>query len=199
MTFNRPACTLLLLAIVPCTGCGGGGGGGSKEATAKTLDPAMAEKLADAEEVRGYEIRPPKGLKKIKPPGAPPGAAAFAWGMAARPDGTAPAFIVTVGTPPPDEPQPPVEDLLRGLVDGSLRRYEDSAAEAQQRSVMNDITFAHARWSGMDKARRKMMYGWTFAAKDGDNVLMLIVQDLEPHHEETMKLAEAMACTFRRK
>jgi hypothetical protein len=162
-------------------------------------DSALLDKLAEETELEGYLVRPPKGYAKTTPPGGPPGAKFTAWSGVARPDGTSPMFMIMVGSPPPKERLPSLNGFLTLMIDPVKQRHQNWSQTASERGTLNGLTFLRTRWSGTEPGKGWKMHGIMYVAIDGRNFIQLASQDLEPHHEQALKLGETAVQTFRKK
>ena len=62
---------------------------------------------------------------------------------------------------------------------------------------MNGREFVRARWSGVESASQQKMHGFSYVTVDHRTIVQISSQDVEPHHQAALKLAEASALTFR--
>jgi hypothetical protein len=196
---------VLAIAVTSTGGCSQGekkiADKGGDDGIAKwSSDPALLASLEAPIEFEGYVVRPPKGHTRTDPPGAPPGARMVAWAGGRRKDGTAAVFLVMVGTPPKSERIPPLEEALQSMLQGTRRIYsKDWTQEATESGEINGLKFVRARWKGVNVAKGAKMHGFTYVAIDGLKVIQISGQELEPHHENGLKIAEAAALSFQRK
>ncbi len=161
-----------------------------------TGDPQWRGDLAAEVGLPTFRIRPPRGYTLIEQPG-PGGARAFAWKGATRADGTAPYVMVTIATAPPGETKmPTLEAALDTFLDGVRRRRVDWLRTPGEVGQVNGLTFIRARWSGIEPNSGVRMHGFMYIAIDGRNIIQLSSQDVEPHHDRALRLAEASALTF---
>ena len=164
-----------------------------------TLKPGP-QLLADEVEIEGYLVRPPLGYPKVAPKTAPTGAKNFFWGGTKRADGMAPVFAITIGTMPRNERPPTLDQALREFLGGFQRANATGWATTPFSEVrINDLVFVQTRWSGMNAKSGRKTHGFSFLAMDGGNAIVIYSQDVEPHHEEALKLSESAAASFRRK
>jgi hypothetical protein len=162
-------------------------------------DDALLGELAEAKEVNGYLVRPPKGYPKTYPAGGPPGAKLVLWGGTRRPDGTAPMFQVMVGSPPARERLPDLDEFLNTMLDGVKQRRQNWSQSTPERGTVNSLTFLRTRWSGTETNKGWKLHGVMYVAIDGKTFIQLHCQDVEPHHEQALKIGEAAALTFKKK
>jgi hypothetical protein len=217
---SRPALALaVVLGALPLTGCGrksgsdGDGGSFGASPTSKKAerprklsewrpDEALLDQLAPAVDVGAYQVRPPKGYTSVPtPPGAPKEARAFTWVGSTRPDGTAPQFMVVLITLPADAGLVLPDQLLVSALRALHRLYESWSQTDDETGRVNGLTFLRARWSGTDAAKKWKLHGfvYVYVAPDDNLVVQLRSQDVEPNHEQALKVAEAAALTFRKK
>ena len=146
-----------------------------------------------------FRLRPPKGYGLVEQPG-PRGSKASAWKGAARPDGTSPWVMVAIAPIPPEETNvSTLEEALDKFLDAVRRRRVDFQRTRPEVGQVNGVTFIRARWDGTEPDRQLRMHGFMYVAIDGRTVIQLASQDVEPHHEKALKLAEAALLTFQRR
>jgi hypothetical protein len=161
-------------------------------------EAALLKELGTITEVHGYLVRPPKGHRKIISGGGPPGAKVVSWSLR-RADGSSPAFQIMVGSPPPGERLPGLEEFLEVMLDGVRKRRQDWSQAEQERGTINGLTFLRTRWSATELNKGRKMHGVMYVAIDGRTFIELHAQDIEPYQEETVKIGEAAALTFKKK
>jgi hypothetical protein len=159
----------------------------------------LLEQLGPLTDVEGYQVRPPKAYSFSRPPG-PPGFTGYAWAGALRGDKTAPQLLIGVVPVPPAEAkaQSP-ERFLEKMLEGVKRRRTNWTQTPPERGQVNGLTFVRARWSGTESAKGWKMHGFMYATQDGATFLQLSSQDVEPHHEHALKIAETAVLTFKKK
>jgi hypothetical protein len=192
----------LLVSIVLClTGCNR-----TQTSANKPIQPAPAAVLdssGGATEVAGYMVNPPKGYSVVTPPpnAGPPGAKFAFWGGTKRPDGTAPMFGVMVGSPPSKEKLPALDEFLNIMLQGvKKQRIAPTWTQSPFEELkLGGLTFKRTRWSGTDLKNGWKMHGLMYVAIDGRTFIQITSQDVEPHHEEALKLSETAAQSFKKK
>jgi hypothetical protein len=161
-------------------------------------DAALLEQLGPIADVDGYQVRPPQDYAFSPPPATPPGVKGFGWKGTPREDRTAPQLIVGLTSRPPGEADVALEQYLEEMLGGVQRRRTDWTQTPAERGQVNGLTFVRARWSGTDPERQQKMHGFMYVAKDGSTVIHISSQDVEPHHPDALRLAEAAALTFKK-
>lgn len=163
-----------------------------------SADPMMLADLRAEVHLPGFCIRPPGNYKFTQRPG-PAGATAFVWRGAARSDGTAPFLRVVITTHPPvGQPMPTVETPLGRLLEGARRPRDEWQQTSTEIGQVSGLTFGRVRWSGIEPAMGARTHGFIYVAVEGRRTIELSSQDVEPHHETALKVAEASALTFRK-
>jgi hypothetical protein len=162
-----------------------------------TPDPALLDLLEYEVQKSEFSIRPPRGYQLFEQPG--PGAMAYGWQGARRPDGTSPSLKVVVAEVPPSAEPSGLEGLLRSVLDGIARRRTNWEQSPPERGRIGSLDFIRASWSGMEPTLQIKVHGFAYVTVDGSTVIEISSQDAEPHHEEALKLAEAAALTFQRR
>jgi hypothetical protein len=108
-------------------------------------------------------------------------------------------LLIQVFSPPPEEAKrTTLEDFLESMLEGIARRRTDWQQTPAESGQVNGFTMLRARWSGTEPARRWKMHGFQYVAQDGLSFIQISSQDVEPNHEESLRLAEAAALTFQR-
>jgi hypothetical protein len=165
-------------------------------------DASLVGRLGPSKDVvtiaERYELRPPKAYQQFAPPPPPPSSLMHAWKGESRRDGSTPMIIVMVVTPPPDAKQSNLEDFLDGLLKGVERQRTDWSRTPGAYGKVNGFTMLRARWSGTEPKHNWKMHGFQYVAMSGPNYIQISSQDVEPNHEEALKLAEASALTFKK-
>ncbi len=169
----------------------------AQEATGWTPDKTAVKQLGPEVSRERFIIRVPSGYSPIEQPG-PGDAKAYAWYGAARADGTKPYVMIVVATPPPDETKKYApEEILDVFMRGVERRRSDWARGATEYGVVNGLSFVRARWSGVDQATGSKMKGFMYVTSHRGQVIQIASQDVESYADESLKIAEASALTFR--
>ena len=159
-------------------------------------ESSMESLLAAPEVSEGVSIRPPTGYVGMVPPGAPPGVFAKAWKGAMRPDNTSPSIQLNVFSSPATNTIPDAETAMRKMLDG-IKRNRDNWTESEvSRGTIQGIEFLRTTWTGESKPGGVKMRGVMYLAKQDDKVFQVSSQDVEPHAEEALKLAESSLRTF---
>ena len=121
------------------------------------------------------KVRPPRGYASIQPP-TPPGSKVFSWAGTPRADGTAPIFMVLIATPTREEAKGiTLENFVERMLAAVKALRQDWQQTPAERGQVNGLS----------------MHGGTF--------ICIRSQDVAPHDEQALKLAEAAALTFRKK
>jgi hypothetical protein len=164
-------------------------------------DAKLLEELAPGTTVEDYQVRPPKEYS-INPPGetAPGQVKAFYWVGKPREDKTAPFFLIgLVPSPAAEVRERTLEKELDELLEGFKRRLGNWTQTAPERGQVNGLTFVRTHWSAIDREKQGRMHGFMYLAKDGSTVIHISTKDVEPHHEQALKLAETAVLTFKKK
>ena len=99
---------------------------------------------------------------------------------------------------PPDEELPSLEAAHETALESIKRRRQTWRVLRAEDGLVSGIHFRRSRWSGLD-ANLGPMHGFTYTALDGRTFIQIASQDVEPYHEEGLKMAEAAALTFQRR
>ena len=161
-----------------------------------TPSPAMLPKLATYQKVEGYSIRPPKGYTGQQQNQGP--AVGQAWVSQPRPDGVRSWIMVVVGKKPPTGKMPDLKVVARTFAAATKNLRTDWKMTEPELGKLGGIAFARIRWTGTEPNTKMKMRGFIFAAIDGDKVIQISSQDVEPGAEKPLALAEASALTFKK-
>ena len=85
------------------------------------------------------------------------------------------------------------------MIGGIQRRRTNWSQTATERGKVNGLDFLRVRWSGAEKTKGSNMHGFIYVAQDGLNFIQIGSQDIEPHHEQSLKLAEAAVLTIKKR
>ena len=164
-------------------------------------DAKLLEQLAPAAEVEDYQVRPPKAYALTPPaPNSTGGIRAFYWTGTPREDKTTPYFLIALVPPPAGEAKErTLERELDELLEGFKRRRSKWRQTPPERGRVHGMTFVRSYWSGIDPEKQGTLHGFMCLTKDGSTVIHLSSQDVEPHREHALKLAEAAALTFKKR
>lgn len=161
------------------------------------VNEASLNQLETASSVDEFSIRPPKGYSLQKRTG-PHGSKMAAWAGPPRVDGTRPQVMVMTAMLPPDELKKyNLDQALDELVSSLSYGRKEWTRTATEKGLVNGLIFGRTRWSGLDLHTGWKMHGFVYVAIVGKTVIQLSSQDLEPHHEESLKLAELSLLTFK--
>jgi hypothetical protein len=107
--------------------------------------------------------------------------------------------MIMVLTPPAvDASDTSTRDVIDKMFAGFKRQRDSWNETGWEEGEINQIPFVRKRWDGVDRRHQKMMYGFGYAAKIENQFVFIHSQDVEPHHEIALPLAEAAAMTFRK-
>jgi len=159
-------------------------------------EPSMESLLAAPEITEGFSIRPPAGYSTMVLPNAPTGLFAKVWKGGVRSDESLPIIQLNILSPPVTASIPDVETGLRKSMD-SIKRNRNNWTESQvTRGTIQGTEFVRQSWAGIEKRFGAEMRGVMYVTMLDSKVIQLSTQDLEPHAEETIKLAESAIRTF---
>jgi hypothetical protein len=163
-------------------------------------DPALLGDLGEEVEVGDYRIRPPRDYRRLPAVSAQgrPGDSVYIWLGPARADGAVPRLRVLLLTPPPGEADNDLEDILDKFLKGAREHWRAWIQESVEAGRVNGLKFVRTRWSGISIATGQPTRGFIYLARDGETVIQISSQDVEPDHEQPLRLAETAALTFRK-
>lgn len=145
-----------------------------------------------------FTIRPPKGYSPETRPG-PNGSMATGWAGQPRADGTRPQVMVfRVKLPAAELQKYTVETALDELLFSLRIKRRHWTRTTPEKGLINGLVFARTRWKGEDIASGFTLHGFVYVAILNDTLVQLSSQDVEPHHEAALKLAEASVLTFKK-
>lgn len=156
-------------------------------------DEKLVGQLASPAKVEGYQVRPPKGYTLTL---APPREElkGFAWSGPLRDDKTAPQFIIVITPRGPSN----LEQILDKFLESVKARRVNWTETKHESGKINGLSFVRKYWTGTEPSKQWKMRGFMYLALDGSNYIQISSQDVEPHHEQALKLAEAAAFTFQK-
>ena len=163
-------------------------------------DPALLEELGEEVEVGDYRIRPPRDYRRLPAVSAQgrPGDRVYMWLGPARADGARPQLTVLHVTSPPDEADNDLEAILDKRLKRAREHWRAWIQEPVEAGRVNGLKFVRTRWGGINIATGQPTRGFVYLARDGNTVIQISSQDVEPDHEQPLQLAETAALTFKK-
>ncbi len=192
---SRSALALVLACIVLSTALGAAA---QPAGDSWRPSPDLLPRLAEADQVGAYQLRPPIGYAPQESEG-PSGSRSRAWVGAKRTDGTRPYVMVTIAVPPAEAAAPTLEELLGRMLTPIRQRRRAWTESRPETGTLGGIAFARAYWQGTDVKTRLRMHGFNYVALDGPTIINISSQDVAPHIREALALAEAAVLTFGRR
>ena len=160
-------------------------------------EPLLSQLEAD-HAIEQFTIRPPKGYAPQTRPG-PHGSKATAWAGPPRADGTRPqVMVLTVKLSPEELRKYNLDQALDELVQSLSHLRRHWTRTTHEKGMINGLVFARTRWQGEDTSSGLKMHGFVYVAFVHDTLVQLSSQDVEPHHEAALKLAESSVLTFKK-
>ncbi len=104
-------------------------------------------------------------------------------------------MLLTVTLPHEELKKYNLEQALDELAASHSHRRKDWARTVTEKGLINGLIFVRTR-NGLDLSTSLKMHGFIYVAILGKTVIQLSSQDIEPHHEEALKLAESSVLTF---
>jgi len=175
-------------------------------ATAWEPDPAILDKLGPYYDVKGYEVRVPKGWNLA--PGADYSSVKrvlYEWHGPQRDDGTQPEFVVAWIVMQPSQKE--VASGLDWLFDDLSGPFAEEGDEnskssghvtEKQSGQVNGVRFVRGMITkrGITGANTQSAF---YVGRDGPTVVLLRFTDAQSHFKESAKLGVAAIVTFRKK
>lgn len=151
-----------------------------------------------------YTLRPPKGYIFQQLPPIPSqiqlNISGGAWVGSVRSDGTrAQLMINIIKTPSNQLSKYSPDDRLSKRVNANAMYYQNWKRTETERGKIGDISFVRAYWHGIHKKTNHRMHGFCYVANTGREMIYLSSQDVEPHHKNSLSLAEAAVLTFKKR
>jgi hypothetical protein len=166
--------------------------------------PAEVGNLAAPASILTYTVRPPAGYTLLQRNLGT--FRAWAWKGVPHPDGSAPVFVVLVGTMPASlgpAPDPSDRNALAQFFHMNMltlqRTRQNWFNTAPQYGTVNGHVFARCYWKGVytnDKGAQLSNHGFDYVAIDGRKIITVRAEDIEPYNTEDLAVAEAAAMTF---
>lgn len=187
------------LPFLACSVCVVTAAAAAQDAPEWKPEAGVVARLAPVTDAGPFRIRPPKGYRMSREQG-PPGSDVFGWVGAERRDGSRP-YLMVMGVSPPAGKRntyTPESALDRSLSALQEQRSEWKRTETEKGKI-NGVPFVRAYWSGKEPERKVKMRGFAYLTIDGERIIQINSQDVEPHAEDALKLAEAAALTFQKR
>ena len=163
-----------------------------------TATESLTGQLEAPDTVDKFTIRPPKGYSPQTRSG-PHGSNITAWVGPPRSDGTRPqVMVLTVKLTAEELQRYNLEQALDELVSSLRAQRRNWTRTTTEKGLINGLIFVRTRWKGEDLSIGFKLYGFVYVGIVGDTLIQLSSQDVEPHHEEALKLAESSVLTFER-
>jgi len=106
--------------------------------------------------------------------------------------------MVGVGPAAPGEESDTPEQYLDRWLDRLKQRRTNWSQTPIERGRINGLSFIRIHWSGTDPDNQAKLHGFVYVAKDGPKYIQIRSQDVEAHHEQSLKIAETAALTFKK-
>lgn len=196
MTTTRAYTQLFLL----CGACAFSGVAAPRTPSTSAWTPSRAylSQLAATTKVGAYQLRPPKGYTRQHTSG-PDQAQVVGWVSSPRPNGVRSyLMLAVVNVPKAPAKKYSVEQILNKFLQGIQRsRGKDWRRTATEHGQIGGLAFVRARWSGTEPKGGFKMHGFNYVGLVDGHIIQLSSQDIEPHYQEPLALAEAAALTFK--
>jgi len=121
------------------------------------------------------------------------------WGSPPRLDKTRNLVQTDVITPPPGAKLPTEAEFHKKMIDGFAKRQRQHSSTTPEAGILGGLSFMRSRWTGVEPQERKERHGVVYTAIDGNRFIVLVAQDVAPHHVEGLRLGEASLLTFSKK
>ena len=166
--------------------------------------PKLLSGLAEETSVGRYFLRLPEGYTELLRPSTmnSPSLAGFdshVYGMNRRSDGTASTIALIIATPPPGmKGKLTLDDALRGTLEQKKSRWQNFTQSPAQNGSVSGIAFMRVYFKGLvsGAAGTRMAHGFAYVAIDGDSIINLQAEDVEPYNDETIPAAQASVLTL---
>lgn len=159
-------------------------------------DKALLSQLAPAAIVKGFSLRPPQGYI-LRQDSGPSSSQVFGWLGPAHEGGTRPyVMLALIPIPPSEAKKYTLPQFLDKTMESVQRRRTNWKRTPAETGIVNGVSFRRARWSGINTQIGLKMHGFNYVTVVGNQVIQVSSQDVEPHHEQALKLAEASILTF---
>jgi hypothetical protein len=203
--FEAAALTLRGEDALPATPAGTAQGPSSAPPTAggswapdDSLFGSLAAELKVTDKPLLY-LRPPKGISEQRL--SLLGNEAVIWVGERRRDGSGPTLILSVASLPggTTAEQVNIDEFIGGWERGFVASsgLQDIQKSAPESGEIRGVKFMRLRWNALVPQANKRMHGFAYFNLEGTTVVQLVGQDLEPHHQSTLKLYETSALTVR--
>jgi hypothetical protein len=193
----------LTAAVLLASGCSGKTSNSTSSSAPLPVwqpDARLLDELGPMATVEEYQVRPPKAYAfNPPPPNSSARIKAFYWAGKLREDETAPHLLIRLASSPPGEAKDStLEQHFEEMLEGFKRRRTNWTQTSPELGQINGLTFMRTHWSGNDADKQWKMHGFMYAGKDGSAFILLSSQDVEPNHEQALKVAETSVLTFKK-
>lgn len=107
--------------------------------------------------------------------------------------------MIMVATVPSDDTKiHTLEEVLDAFMHGVERRRRDWVRDVTEYGVVNGLSFVRARWSGVEQTTGSKMRGFMYVTIDQGRIIQISSQDVELYADESLKITETAALTFRK-
>jgi hypothetical protein len=169
-------------------------------------DPAILGQLQPYQDVKGYEVRPPKGWS-LAPAAADSSAkrVLYEWRGPQRRDGTRPELVVAWMEMPPAQKEISsgfywlFDDLAAPFAEGTdgNPKSKGSVTERQPGEI-SGARFVRGKITKPGEAGENTQSAF-YVGRDGPTVILMRLTDAQSHFEESAKPGTAAIFTFRKK
>lgn len=159
---------------------------------------SFSSRLAPTVQVEGYSIQPPKSYRRAKVNG-PNDSIVYAWIGATRRDGTRPMMMLNfISLPSSELKGQTLNDVSNKLLSGWKRHKLHWQQSLPQQGKLNGLAFVRVLWSGVQPELNLKTQGFSYVGRDGDRIIQILSQDVEPIPNQALEVAEASARTFKK-
>lgn len=163
-----------------------------------TADKVLMKNLAEAVEIEGFSIQPPKDYE-MQEGNAPEGMQLIAWGGEMRANGVRPSLALALFEPPKSESKKiTLEQIAEKMIGGIKRSRTQWKQTKVEKGTINGVTFARLCWNGTEPTRNLKMQGFMYFARDKNLIIQLASQDTVSEAKWSLALAEASVFTFKK-
>jgi hypothetical protein len=194
----------LTAALLLAAGCSGKTSNNSSSSASLPVwqpDAKLLDELGPMTTIDEYQVRPPKEYTfNPPPPNSSANLRAFYWAGKTREDKTGPHLLIRVASSPRGEAKErTLERHFDEMLEGFKRRRTNWTQTSPEHGQINGMAFIRAYWAGTDVDKQWKMHGFIYAGEGASVSILLSSQDVEPNHEQALKVAEASVLTFRKK
>ncbi|MCI0662997.1 MAG: hypothetical protein L0220_18165 [Acidobacteria bacterium] len=107
--------------------------------------------------------------------------------------------MLTIASPPKEElDKLTLQQSLSTFLAGIEKRQKNWKQNKVEEGSIGGIKFIRSYWEGVDPKSGHSLHGFNYVAIDGEKVINLSSQDIDPFYKESLPLTESAVLTFKK-